>query len=83
MADARHNMQLRSDAALRGMRSILLCTLKHVIVQEGEGPEAPAHEQHVLLVQRLLRDLQLPCKNVMCQLETCGPDRGGNSTPVL
>lgn len=45
-----------------------LCTLKHVIVQQGEGPEAPAHEQHVLLVQRLLWDLQLPCTGGSCQL---------------
>ena len=33
-------------------------THEHVVVQQREGAEAPAHQQHVLLVQRLLRDLQ-------------------------
>lgn len=36
-------------------------TLQHVIVEQREGAEAASHEQHVLLVQRLLWNLQLTC----------------------
>ena len=50
-----------------------LCTLKHVIVQQGEGPEAPAHEQHVLLVQCLLWDLQLSCTDTKQSAWYCSP----------
>lgn len=39
----------------------MLLTLQHVIVEQSEWPEASAHNQHILLVQSLLWNLQNAC----------------------
>lgn len=65
----------RKDGRLVGAAEELLGRAhEHVVVQQSERPKLASQKQHVLLVQVLLGDQQLPCTQQWGSLQACRGD---------